>query len=150
MLPRPDLSDLLGIAYRRIPVLAIGNDVYCDTSLIAAALERRFPPSPNGYGTLFPLRKGGGKADTGMVKAFSQFYVDRMLFLLAAGTLDMGGTPEAFRKDRKDVSCSRCLSLYVRYLAGALCVHSSGGWPWTCGQRPHGGLASSVHFRPTS
>jgi len=106
MLPRPELSSLLGIAYRRIPVLAIGNDVYCDTSLIASALERRFPPSANGYGTIFPPRKGGGKTDTGMVKAFSHFYVDRMLFGLAAATLDMGKMPEAFIKDRRDYGLS--------------------------------------------
>lgn len=42
ILPRPDLS-LLGITYRRIPLLAIGNDIYCDTYLILRELERRFP-----------------------------------------------------------------------------------------------------------
>lgn len=42
ILPRPDLS-LLGITYRRIPLLAIGNSVYCDTHLILRELERRFP-----------------------------------------------------------------------------------------------------------
>ena len=103
MLPRPELSTLLGIGYRRIPVLAIGNDVYCDTSLVASVLERRFPMA-KGYGTIFPPRKGGGKADTGMIKAFSQFYVDRMLFGLAAATLKMENMPQAFIKDRKDVS----------------------------------------------
>lgn len=33
VLPRPDL-EALGITYRRIPLLAIGRDVYCDSSLI--------------------------------------------------------------------------------------------------------------------
>lgn len=33
----------MGITYRRIPLLAIGNDVYCDTHLILRELERRFP-----------------------------------------------------------------------------------------------------------
>ena len=33
VLPRKDLEEL-GITYRRIPVLAIGKDVYCDSSLI--------------------------------------------------------------------------------------------------------------------
>ena len=69
-LPRPDLADRLGVTYRRIPVLAIGKDVYCDSSLIASVLERRFPAS-EGFGTLFPKRNGGGKADTGIIKAFS-------------------------------------------------------------------------------
>jgi len=109
MPPRPELSTHLGINYRRIPVLAIGNDVYCDTSLIASALERRFPPSTNGYGTLFPPRKGGGKADTGMIKAFSQFYVDRMLFRLAASTLDSSKFSEEFIKDRRDYGLARVM-----------------------------------------
>ena len=33
VLPRKDL-EALGITYRRIPVLAVGKDVYCDSSLI--------------------------------------------------------------------------------------------------------------------
>ena len=34
MMPKPDLIALTG-GYRRIPVLQIGADVYCDTALIA-------------------------------------------------------------------------------------------------------------------
>lgn len=41
--PRPELEVSLGITYRRIPVLAIGNDVYCDTAIAIQALESRFP-----------------------------------------------------------------------------------------------------------
>lgn len=37
-MPRLDLA-ALGIAYRRIPILAIGRDVYCDTRLILRKLE---------------------------------------------------------------------------------------------------------------
>ena len=33
VLPRKDL-EALGITYRRIPVFAVGKDVYCDSSLI--------------------------------------------------------------------------------------------------------------------
>lgn len=44
MLPRPDLQ-ALGIKYRRIPILSIGRDVYCDTRLILAELEKRFASS---------------------------------------------------------------------------------------------------------
>lgn len=43
-MPRPDLQ-LLGIAYRRIPVLSIGRDVYLDTRLILQKLEVLYPPS---------------------------------------------------------------------------------------------------------
>lgn len=46
--PKPDLTPLTG-GYRRTPVLQIGADIYCDTSLILRELERR-QPSP----ALFP------------------------------------------------------------------------------------------------
>ena len=42
VMPKPELTPLTG-GYRRIPVLQIGADVYCDTNLIAAELERRHP-----------------------------------------------------------------------------------------------------------
>lgn len=97
--PRPELSELLGITYRRIPVLAIGNDVYCDTSLIASALERRFPAS-QGYKTLFPARAGGGKADTGMTKALVKFWSDGTLFRLFGNSLPYEKLDANFVKDR--------------------------------------------------
>jgi glutathione S-transferase len=102
-LPRPELSEMMGITYRRIPVLAIGRDVYADTSLIASTLERRYPSSA-GYGTLFPQRKGGGSSDTGMVKTLVMYYFDRTVFPLAASSLPFQKFPEAFVKDRSDVS----------------------------------------------
>ena len=42
ILPKPDLMPLTG-GYRRTPVLQIGADVYCDTSLMFAELEKRAP-----------------------------------------------------------------------------------------------------------
>ncbi|PPQ94960.1 hypothetical protein CVT25_003932 [Psilocybe cyanescens] len=39
MLPRPEITDQLGITYRRIPILSIGNDVYCDTSESSRLVE---------------------------------------------------------------------------------------------------------------
>jgi glutathione S-transferase len=44
-LPRPHLTPMTG-AYRRIPVLQIGADVWCDTRLIARTLDARFPEPP--------------------------------------------------------------------------------------------------------
>jgi len=40
--PKPKLVPLTG-GYRRIPVLQIGADIYCDTALIARVLEERKP-----------------------------------------------------------------------------------------------------------
>lgn len=42
MAPKPDLTALTG-GYRRIPVLQIGADIYCDTRCILRELERRIP-----------------------------------------------------------------------------------------------------------
>ncbi|MGD9601689.1 MAG: glutathione S-transferase family protein [Gammaproteobacteria bacterium] len=42
MAPKPDLTPLTG-GYRRIPVMQIGADVYCDTALIGRVIERLFP-----------------------------------------------------------------------------------------------------------
>lgn len=42
MLPRPILTDL-GITYRRVPVVSIGKDVYCDNQAILAGLQASFP-----------------------------------------------------------------------------------------------------------
>lgn len=42
IMPKPDLIPLTG-GYRRIPVMQIGADVYCDTQVILAEIERRHP-----------------------------------------------------------------------------------------------------------
>lgn len=102
MLPRTEISSLLGIEYRRIPILAIGSDVYCDTSLIASTLERRFPTS-GGYGTIFPRRKNGGSRDTGLIKAFCKHYADTVLFGLAVPLIQWDKLPSVFVKDRSAV-----------------------------------------------
>ncbi|KAI0089149.1 hypothetical protein BDY19DRAFT_944414 [Irpex rosettiformis] len=99
MLPRPEITDLLGVKYRRIPILAIGNDIYCDTSLIANVLERRFPTS-QGYGTLFPPRVGTSKADTGLAKAVTVYWNDKVVFPLGGNSLPYGKLGASFLADR--------------------------------------------------
>ncbi len=42
VMPKPDVLALTG-GYRRTPLLQIGADIYCDTSLIATVLEHRQP-----------------------------------------------------------------------------------------------------------
>ena len=101
-LPRPDLADRLGVKYRLIPVLSIGKDVFCDSSLIASALERNYTPA-QGFGTLFPKRKGGGTADTGMIKAFAMSYADRALGTLGSQTLPYHKFKPEFLADRSNV-----------------------------------------------
>ncbi|KAH9483070.1 hypothetical protein JR316_0005170 [Psilocybe cubensis] len=100
MLPRPEITDQLGIVYRRIPILAIGNDVYCDTSLIVSALERRFPTS-NGHPTLLPESAGAG-----VIKAFSKYYAESALFPPATNLIPWDKLPAAFLKDRSEFAGS--------------------------------------------
>jgi len=45
IMPKPLYTALTG-GYRRVPVMQIGADIYCDTALIAAEIERRFPTPP--------------------------------------------------------------------------------------------------------
>lgn len=53
MMPRPLLRDTFHLTYRKIPVLAIGREVYCDSSIILEALEHFFP-EVEGYRSLYP------------------------------------------------------------------------------------------------
>lgn len=101
--PRPELSELLGITYRRIPILAIGNDVYCDSGLIASILERRFPAA-EGYGSLFPPRRGTGKVDKMTAMIFSTYYMETVVFSAASDHLPYESLAPEFLKDRGSVS----------------------------------------------
>jgi glutathione S-transferase len=76
MLPRPILTSTFGLAYRKIPVLALGRDLYCDTSLIIEALEHFFPASA-GYGTVYPKFEGVDEwTYKGLVRGFASFWTD--------------------------------------------------------------------------
>ncbi|SDD26651.1 glutathione S-transferase family protein [Ruegeria marina] len=89
--PRPLLDALTG-GYRRVPVMQIGADIYCDTEVIFRALER-IQPQPS----LYP-------AGEGIAKALS-FWWDRATWKPAIGILvDYIGEhlPEEFLRDRKD------------------------------------------------
>jgi len=44
-MPKPDLMALTG-GYRKTPVLQVGADIYCDTSLICRLIDRLFPNKP--------------------------------------------------------------------------------------------------------
>ncbi len=88
--PRPQTVPLTA-GYRRSPVLQIGADVYCDTLLIFAELERRFPEP-----TLYP----GGQ--TGLASILS-WWADTTTFIAAASiaTSIIGdGVPPQFIEDR--------------------------------------------------
>lgn len=83
-MPRPDLK-ALGITYRRIPLLSIGKDVYCDTSCIIDALQSHFPSKA------LPV----GPAD----EAYNAF-ADRT-FVNVLYVIDLSQLPEMFIQDRE-------------------------------------------------
>ncbi|MDJ0699866.1 MAG: glutathione S-transferase family protein [Woeseiaceae bacterium] len=91
IMPKPDLTALTG-GYRKAPVLQIGADIYCDTSLIARELESRFPRP-----TLFPA------GHTGLAYALGR-WSDKAFFEPGAG-LSMGENeqiPEPVLRDRSE------------------------------------------------
>ncbi|KAF8243767.1 hypothetical protein K440DRAFT_605886 [Wilcoxina mikolae CBS 423.85] len=90
-LPRPDLSQHLGITYRRIPLLSIGNTVLIDTPLILSELERRFPDGALG---------GGEKA-----KEWSRWSDKVFTAAMRCIPVDLPAMKDAgFRRDREDFS----------------------------------------------
>ncbi|POW07476.1 hypothetical protein PSTT_08271 [Puccinia striiformis] len=98
--PRPDLL-LLGITYRRVPVLAINDTVYCDTYKIAEALESLYPHS-NEHPSLFPKSINLGDHQSSILqKTLAEFVIDRPLFKLAVGLLPWDKLPKAFVEDRE-------------------------------------------------
>lgn len=70
VMPRPDLA-LLDVGYRKMPLLAIGRDVYCDSRLIISKLEKLYPNSTLAPATL---------AEAGVRKLFENYTVDGGIF----------------------------------------------------------------------
>ncbi len=91
MMPKPELVPLTG-GYRRIPVLQIGADVYCDSQRIARELERLHPEP-----SLYP------SGSEGVCHAVN-LWADRMLFQAVVPVVfgKIGGAvPKEFIEDRK-------------------------------------------------
>lgn len=94
-LPREDIS-ALGVKYRRIPLMSIGRDIYCDTRLILQKLEERFPDGA--LGASQPDHKA-------VEKLLESWTIDGGIFMRAAQVIP----PEAalmkdtkFTKDREE------------------------------------------------
>jgi glutathione S-transferase len=90
--PRPLLSPLTG-GYRRVPVLQVGADIYCDTNLILPVLER-LQPGPS----LYPAGSEGVAQGLG-------FAWERQMWIPVIGVLVhyIGDQiPPEFIKDRKE------------------------------------------------
>lgn len=90
--PKDDLVRLTG-GYRGTPVMQLGADVYIDSQLIAAELERRYPEP-----TLFPAGDRG--LAMLLVKFGDAFFMDSMSLV---ARLMSPHFPEAFLEDREHV-----------------------------------------------
>lgn len=90
MMPRPLLRNTFGVTYRKIPILAIGREVYCDTSLIIEALEHYFP-STDGWGSVYPPAEGlhNEWVYRGLARGFASFWID----VRSQGLLKQGCEP---------------------------------------------------------
>ncbi|MFC3069457.1 glutathione S-transferase family protein [Phenylobacterium soli] len=90
IMPKPELIPLTG-GYRRIPVMQIGADVYCDTQVIMAEIEAR-APTPR-------LVRGGDWA--------VNIWADRLFFQATVAVVfgEIGdNVPAEFVKDREKLS----------------------------------------------
>lgn len=90
IMPKPDLIPLTG-GYRRIPVMQIGADIYCDSQVILAELERRFPDPPVIRGADWAVN----------------LFADRLWFQASVAVIfaKMGDqVPKAFIADREKLS----------------------------------------------
>ena len=94
IIPKPDLTPLTG-GYRRIPVMQIGADVYCDSALIVRELDRRYPTP-----SLFPA---GNKGQANAVEIWAEKALFQSAVLAIFGTLGDGVDP-AFIKDSEALS----------------------------------------------
>jgi glutathione S-transferase len=92
MMPKPDLIPLTG-GYRRAPVMQIGADVFCDSQVILAEIERRAPEPPAAIGPAWAVN----------------LWADRLFFHPTVAVIfgQIGHTvPQAFIEDREKLSGS--------------------------------------------
>jgi glutathione S-transferase len=90
IMPKPDLTPLTG-GYRRIPVMQIGADVFCDSQVILAEIERRAPSPKVIHGADWAIN----------------LWADRLAFQPAVAIIfgAIGDTvPPEFIKDREALS----------------------------------------------
>ncbi len=90
IMPKPDLIPLTG-GYRRIPVMQVGADIYCDSQVILAEIERRHPDPP--------VVQGGDWA--------ANLAADRLWFQASVAVIFAvigDNIPEDFKKDREQLS----------------------------------------------
>ena len=98
-LPRPLLHDRLGIKYRRIPLMAIGRDIYIDTRLMLSKLESFFPENQ--------LGDASNGFNAGFLDILEEWVIDGGFFPRTAGCIPTAAAlvqKEEWMKDRSEGS----------------------------------------------
>lgn len=90
IMPKPDLTALTG-GYRKTPVMQIGADIYCDTEIILAELERRF--------SIPSLNLPGHEGLSGMVAAWAASWFQDSVGIVFGLMTDK--LPPEFIEDRR-------------------------------------------------
>ena len=109
ILPRPD-TGLLGLSYRRTPVLAINRDIILDIRLMISELEARFPEKPRlgAAAAGAALDGGNGSIEARIVEQIlERFMVDAGVIGKAISLIPTNlpvFQDEKFLKDRKEFS----------------------------------------------
>lgn len=98
-MPRPDLA-ALGLKYRRIPVLARGRDVYCDTLLILQKLEQWYQRD-SGFKPI-SAADPTGKAMEQLLEKWTDVAVFASAAAAIPSELDLC-KDKAFQKDREEL-----------------------------------------------
>jgi len=99
-MPRPDLA-ALGVQYRRVPVLSLGRDIYCDSLLILQKLDEWYNDGDGQY----PRMRASDPTGRAMEKLLEK-WTDVVVFGPAAAAIpsemDLLKDP-AFQKDREEL-----------------------------------------------
>ena len=100
-MPRPDV-EAIGTQYRRIPLLAIGKDIYNDTRLILTKLNTLFPAT-----AAHPSLSPTSPDQQALERLLEHWAIDSGIFVRAAALIpsDMPLLKdERFTRDREDYS----------------------------------------------
>jgi len=98
-MPRPDLA-ALGVQYRRVPVLAYGRDIYCDTLLILQKFENWYPRG-NEYKSI-SATDPTGRAMEHLLEKWTDVAVFSSAAAAIPSEMDLCKDPQ-FQKDREEL-----------------------------------------------
>ena len=149
IMPKPDLTSLTG-GHRRTPIMQIGADIYCDTSLIADVIEKLeptpslYPAAVNGASRIvaqwadtvvFPAAMAYNFQPAGVAQVFAGAPEDAVKAFVADRAAMRGGAPRMSLGEARGTYKS-----YLRRLSDMLTEH-----PYLMGDAPSIADFSAYH-----